>query len=84
MLNGKPSGFSVVAELSNAGGGTTIGNPNQLTSLLAYKLLPASPMIDAGINLPSVFGNNVGNSDFYDGSLPQESGYDIGAHERAP
>ncbi len=84
MLNGKPSGLSVVAELSNAGGGTTIGNPNQLTSLLAYKLLPASPMIDAGINLPSVFGNNVGNSDFYDGALPQESGYDIGAHERAP
>jgi hypothetical protein len=68
--------------LTSPGGGGTIGNADLLeTALTAYKLQAGSPLIDAGLNLPSLFGTSVGSRDFYGDSIPQNGAFDIGADE---
>ncbi|HYG74310.1 MAG TPA: chitobiase/beta-hexosaminidase C-terminal domain-containing protein, partial [Planctomycetota bacterium] len=67
--------------LTSAGNGGTIGNPDQLSTLSAYKLLSGSPLIDAGLNLQSLFSINPGTRDFYGNTIPAGAGYDIGAHD---
>jgi hypothetical protein len=68
--------------LTSPGGGGTIGNADLLeTALTAYKLQASSPLIDAGLNLPVLFGTNVGTRDFYGDSIPQNGVFDIGADE---
>jgi hypothetical protein len=64
-------GFAVDPKLTNPGGGGTIGNPDQLTTLAAYRLQSSSPMVDAGLNLPLLFGVNVGSRDYYGSSIPR-------------
>jgi hypothetical protein len=56
-------------------------DPTKLTSLTAYQLLPDSPAIDTGLNLPKLLGIDPGQRDFYGNSLPQGRQYDVGAHE---
>ncbi len=81
MLNGKPVGFVVDPKLMDLGKSITIGDPTKLHTLTAYWLQKNSPLIDAGLDLRSLFGIDPGNRDFYGTSIPQGKAYDIGAHE---
>ena len=62
-------GFNVDPQLNNPGGGGTVGDAYALTNLAAYQLQPTSPMINAGLNLPALFGLNPGPADFYGTSI---------------
>jgi len=75
------TGLNANPELMNPGGGGAIGNANRLSSLGAYKLGTNSPMIDAALDLRSIFSLNPGPIDFYGTSTPRGTSYDIGAHE---
>ncbi len=79
--NGVSQGYNFDPLFTSAGSGTTIGNTDLLNTLSAYKLLAGSPMIDAGLNLKSLFGIDMGTKDFYGNNIPAGSGYDIGAYE---
>ncbi len=81
MLNGKPVGLVVDPKLMDMGKSVTIGDPTKLHTLTAYQLQKNSPLIDAGLDLRSLFGIDPGNRDFYGTSIPQGKAYDIGAHE---
>ncbi|MFB0555389.1 MAG: choice-of-anchor Q domain-containing protein [Phycisphaerae bacterium] len=81
MLNGKPVGLVVDPMLMGLGKSITIGDPTKLHTLTAYRLRKNSPLIDAGLDLRSLFGIDPGKRDFYGTSIPQGKGCDIGAHE---
>jgi len=81
MLNGKPVGLVVDPKLMDLGKSVTIGDPSKLHTLTAYRLQKNSPLIDAGLDLMSLFGIDPGGRDFFGNSIPQGKGYDIGAHE---
>ena len=81
MLNGKPVGLVVNPKLMDMGKSITISAPTKLRTLTAYRLQKNSPLIDAGLDLRSLFGIDPGSRDFYGNSIPQGKGYDIGAHE---
>jgi len=74
-------GMETDPKLTDPGNGATIGDPEKLTTLSAYRMQPASPVIDKGIDLKSRFGIEVGSHDFFGTSLPQFKGFDIGACE---
>jgi hypothetical protein len=52
-----------------------------LSELTSYRLVPGSPLIDAGIDLAAEFGLDVGTQDFWGTPKPQGKGFDIGACE---
>jgi hypothetical protein len=81
MLNGNPVGMVVDPKVTNLGSNPTIGDTAKLHTLVAYRLQKDSPLIDAGLDLRSLFGIDPGNRDFYGNPIPQGKGYDIGAHE---
>ena len=82
MIGSTQVGLEIDPKLFNPGNGGTIGGyPLHLESLIEYKLKSESPAIDAGLDLQFLFGINPGSRDFYGVSLPQFSGYDIGACE---
>ncbi len=81
IVNGNESGYEGDPLLVSPGNGTTIGNPVYFDSLVEYKLLPGSPLIESGLNLDSLFGVDPGARDFYGGLIPVNNQYDIGAHE---
>jgi hypothetical protein len=74
-------GFSVDPQLMNPGGGTTIGNADLLSALTAYQLQTYSPMCEAGLNLPALFGINIGTMDYYGNTVPNGLTFDVGAHD---
>jgi hypothetical protein len=74
-------GLEVDPKLTDPGNGGTVGDPTQLSTLSAYRLQSDSPLIDAGLDLPSLFEIDPGLNDFYGARLPQFLGYDVGAHE---
>ena len=74
-------GFEVDPKLTNPGGGGTIGNPYLLSTLDAYRLQESSPLIDAGLDLRTVFGIEPGKHDFYRNALPQGRKLNVGAAE---
>jgi hypothetical protein len=80
-LGGVDTGSTVDPLLTNAGGGGAIDDPYQLDQLTAYKLQTTSPLKDAGLDLATLFGWNVGSQDYYGNPLPQGGAYDVGAHE---
>jgi hypothetical protein len=80
-LNGKPVGLVVDPKLVGLGKDVTIGDPTKLHTLTAYRLQDDSPLIDAGLDLRSLFGIDPGKGDFFGNPIPQGKGYDIGAHE---
>jgi len=80
-LGGLAVGSQVDPKFSSPGGGGTIGNADLLASLTAYRLNSASPLINSAINLPQLFGLDVGPTDFYDGIVPSGAGYDVGSYE---
>jgi hypothetical protein len=81
MLNGKPVGLVADPGLIDMGKSVTIGDPTKLHTLTAYRLQKDSPLIDAGLDLRSLFGIDPGDRDFFGNSIPQGKAYDIGAHE---
>lgn len=81
MLNGKPVGLVVDPKVTELGSNVTVGDPTKLYTLTAYRLQESSPLIDAGLDLRSLFGIDPGDRDFFGNSIPQGKGYDIGAHE---
>jgi hypothetical protein len=81
MLNGKPVGLVAAPKLMDMGKSVTIGDPTKLHTLTTYRLQKNSPLIDAGLDLRSLFGIDPGKRDFFGNSIPQGKAYDIGAHE---
>jgi len=71
MLSGQPVGFETDPKLVNPGGSLDTD----------YKLQSSSPMINAGLNLPSLFGIDSGPHDYFGTSIPQSGAYDVGMHE---
>ena len=83
VLSRQPVGSDINPQLTNPGGGGTIGDPDQLNTLTAYQLRQSSPLIDAGLDVAARFGIDPGPNDFYGTPLPQYNGYDVGAAEYA-
>jgi hypothetical protein len=81
MLNEKPVGMVIDPKVTNLGSNPTIGDPAKLHTLDAYRVQKDSPLIDAGLDLRSLFGIDPGDRDFYGNPIPQGKSYDIGAHE---
>jgi hypothetical protein len=77
-FNGSATGCALDPQLNNPGGGGTIGNPDQLSSLTAYKLKASSPLVNAGLNLQSSFGINPGPHDYYGAAILLYGAGDIG------
>src|SRR5207247_5977493 len=51
------------------------------SNLMSYKLQSTSPMINAGLNLASLFGVSTGGKDFWGNATPVGGAYDIGAFD---
>jgi len=81
MLDGSPVGFEMDPNLFNPGGGGTIGDPCLLWTLNAYRLNPGNLLIDAGLDLYTLFGIDPGTRDFSGTTIPKGSAFDMGAHE---
>lgn len=59
-------GMNVDPKLVGAGLGPTLNDANLLSTLVAYQLQPASPLVSGGVNLTlSPFLLNIGGQDFY-------------------
>jgi hypothetical protein len=80
-LGTTPVGWNLDPMLVSPGGGGTVGNPYLLNTLQAYRLQAGSPLIDAGLDLPALFGINPGPIDFYAVPIPQGGILDVGAAE---
>jgi hypothetical protein len=62
-------------------GNGLLTDPDKLSTLTEYQLLPGSAAIDAGLDLRARFGIDPGKRDYYGAPLPAGKGFDIGAHE---
>jgi len=80
-LHGQSTGRVVESGVSGVGAGETMSGKRSLSELTSYRLLPGSPLIDAGIDLAAEFGLDVGTQDFWGTPIPQGKGFDIGACE---
>jgi hypothetical protein len=80
-LNGADVGLSRNPRLLAAGQRPTLGDANRLEMLHAYRIRNDSPMRDAGLNLPAIFGASVGTRDYFGAWIPQYGVFDIGAHD---
>ncbi len=65
MLEGTAIGSRVDPRLRNAGRGGSPTEPSELPGISAYLLTPSSPLIGAGLDLPTRFGLDPGPTDFY-------------------
>jgi len=81
MVGTNQAGLSVDPQLVNPGGGGTLGDAALLETLTAYQLRQWSPMIEAGLNLSSLFGINTGSRDYFGNPVPNGLTSDIGAHD---
>jgi hypothetical protein len=69
--------------LVNPGSGGTLGGYVP-ASLTAYRPVGGSPIIDAGLNLASLYSLSVGSADYYGVTIPDGTGhYSIGASQSA-
>jgi len=80
-LNSTAVGSNVNPQLLDAGRGGTFNDATLLTNLTAYQTQSSSPMRDTGMNLPSLLSLNVGSSDYFEHTIPNGAGYDIGADD---
>jgi hypothetical protein len=74
-------GLSIDPQVVNAGGGGTLGDAALLETLTAYQLKQWSPLVEAGLNLSSLFGISPGSRDYYGNPVPNGLTMDIGAHD---
>jgi hypothetical protein len=82
-LNGGDVGLSRNPRLLASGSRPTLGDPDRLPTLDAYRIRNDSPLRDAGLNLAAAFGVSVGTRDYFGASIPQYGVFDVGAHEFA-
>jgi hypothetical protein len=80
-LFGLPVGYEGDPMLTAPGQGGTIGNPDLLSTLTAYQLQSGSPVRTAGLDLLTLFGIDIGLTDFYGNALAGGAGFSIGAHQ---
>lgn len=80
MLDGRLVGLYADPLLTKNGTGL-ITDPLKLLDLTDYLLRTGSPAVDQGLNLRELLGFDPGSTDFYGNTIPQGTGYDIGAHE---
>ena len=83
-MNETKVGFEMDPDLNDPGHGGIIGDALQLGMLGAYKLKPASPLIDRGLDIKTAFGIDPGTHDFYGNVIPVNGKFDIGAAEIKP
>ena len=79
-----PNGALVDPQLTKPGRGGTVGDTQRLSALDAYRLRPASPLIDKGLDLHKELGWDVGARDYFGNAVPAGARNDIGAHEYTP
>ncbi|MHC4571544.1 MAG: right-handed parallel beta-helix repeat-containing protein [Planctomycetota bacterium] len=79
--DGNDVGFELNPQLTDPGNGGTIGDPCFLDTLDAYLLQGSSPLINAGLDIQSLFGIDPGTRDYYGTDLPSGFQFDVGAHE---
>jgi hypothetical protein len=79
-IDGKVVGVFGDPMLRKDGNGL-LTDPDKLTTLTEYQLLPGSAAIDAGLDLRARFGIDPGKRDYYGAPLSIGKGFDIGAHE---
>jgi hypothetical protein len=63
QLNNKIVGLNVLPSFKNAGD-TTFTDVKNISKFDSYKITGASPVTQAGIDLPVVFKMNIGDKDF--------------------
>ncbi len=88
-LNGAAVGMNVDPKLVNPGWAGTVGNPDSLESMSAFRLDSGSTLVNAGLNLWTLFALDPGPRDFFATGLhsgngtpqPNGSGFDVGANE---
>ena len=80
-LRNEATGIALDPRLTAMNSGETMSGTRPLSDLIAYRLLPDSPLIDAGLDLATEFGIEVGQRDFWGTPIPQGRGFDIGAYE---
>jgi regulation of enolase protein 1 (concanavalin A-like superfamily) len=81
-LNGKSVGMFAAPKLIAANQSGALG-AEHLADLFGYRTQPASPLIDHGINVASVFGGSSISQDYFGDPTPQGNGFDIGVEEDA-
>ncbi len=81
QLAGRSTDIATAPRLTSLGDGQTMAAKASLSTLQSYRLLPDSPLIDAGLDLPAEFGIDVGTRDFWGTPIPQGQRFDIGACE---
>jgi hypothetical protein len=82
IVNGNNTGFNTDPQLINPGLGGTIGFGNSLNTLNAYKIQSGqSSASNTALDLNTLFGINVGNSDFWGTMLPGGSNNSIGGNQ---
>jgi hypothetical protein len=81
MLLQNKTGFNIDPMLKNPGKPNIITNPPNLVNAPAYQLEANSPLIDSGLNLNTVFGVDIGKSDFFGNSPLQGGSQDVGFYE---
>ena len=74
-------GFEIDPMLVASGKGVTIADTNKLDRVTFCRLRVDSPVIDSGLDLKTTFGIDSGSRDFFNNTVPQGKGQDIGAHE---
>lgn len=74
-------GFEADPKLIDPAKGGTVGDVHRLVSLKAYQLQSSSPLIDAALDIKSLFGIDVGKHDYYGTEIPSGAKFDIGAAE---
>jgi hypothetical protein len=80
QAGGAATGITADPLLKNVGNGGIV-YPALVNQLNAYKLLPGSAAIDAGLDLMGLYGINVGSHDFFNNIMTAGMPADIGAHE---
>jgi hypothetical protein len=82
MISGTNTGFTTDPLLTNPGAGGTIGFGTSLTTLNAYKISnPSSPAVNNALDLHTLFGIDIGSTDFWGTILPGGIANDIGGNQ---
>lgn len=69
MIGGRKTGLREDPQFTDSGRAITVGNPDLLNTLAAYRLKPNSPLIRAGLDLRQLFKIDPGLTDFFGSDL---------------
>ena len=75
------TGIQADPMLSSFNSNISIGNAHNLNTLTAYKLQTGSPLINAGLDMHTLYTMDSTRSDFWGNTAPKGGAYDIGANE---